>query len=108
MRAFARSLEISVVRPPVVYGPRDKELLPVLFRMARTGIRTSAPKDKRDYAYYRDQGWFESDYYYPTHLSPVKRSLGAFSDWLAAHTPMFEVARTGGEGEPSSLGTSPR
>jgi len=38
VRAFARSLEISVVRPPVVYGPRDKELLPVLFRMARTGV----------------------------------------------------------------------
>jgi hypothetical protein len=69
----------------------------MMFRMARTGIKTSAPKDKRDYAYFSEKGWFESDFYYPTRLGPLKRALGAIADWLAEHTPMFEVAQARGE-----------
>lgn len=37
-RALAGRLEATVVRPPVVYGPRDRELLPGLFRAARLGV----------------------------------------------------------------------
>ncbi len=86
---------------PAYPAPSLFELM--MFRMGRTGIETSAPKDKRDYAYYRDQGWFESDFYYPTRLGPFKKAAGAFFDWLAAHTPMFEVAHeTGGPQPPSS------
>jgi nucleoside-diphosphate-sugar epimerase len=38
VRARARRMEVVVVRPTVVYGPRDRSLLP-LFRLARRGLR---------------------------------------------------------------------
>jgi nucleoside-diphosphate-sugar epimerase len=38
VRSFATALDASIIRPPIVYGPRDKEFLPSLFRLARTGI----------------------------------------------------------------------
>jgi hypothetical protein len=64
----------------------------MMFRMSRTGIKLNVPHDKRDWAYYRDQGWFESAYYYPTHLSVMKKAIGALGDWAGAHTSMFKVA----------------
>jgi nucleoside-diphosphate-sugar epimerase len=38
VRAASRWAPASIVRPPVVYGPGDKELMPQLLRMARLGI----------------------------------------------------------------------
>jgi nucleoside-diphosphate-sugar epimerase len=38
VRSFAPDLDASIIRPPIVYGPRDKEFLPALFRMARMGV----------------------------------------------------------------------
>ena len=38
----------------------------------------------RDHVYFRDRGWFESDYYYPTRLGPFKKAAGALFDWIAA------------------------
>jgi hypothetical protein len=60
--------------------------------MGRSGIRVNAPQDKRDWAYYRDMGWFESDYYYPVHLGLIKRGLGALFDWAGANLSAFKVA----------------
>lgn len=37
LRQEARDLAWTIVRPPIVYGPRDRDLLPV-FRMARRGL----------------------------------------------------------------------
>ena len=54
--------------------------------------RSAAPRDKRDWAFYREQGWFDSAYYYPTHLGPVKRAVGAAADWAGAHMGAFKVA----------------
>jgi multimeric flavodoxin WrbA len=54
------------------------------FRMARTSMQLELPEDRRDHAYYRDHGWFRSDYYYPTHLGPLKRAAGAVFDRVAA------------------------
>ena len=53
------------------------------FRMARTSIRLELADDRPDHAYYRDHGWFDSDYYYPTRLGPLKRAAGAAFDWMA-------------------------
>ncbi|MCX5730703.1 MAG: NAD-dependent epimerase/dehydratase family protein, partial [Deltaproteobacteria bacterium] len=48
VRSFATALNASIVRPPIVYGPRDKEFLPSLFQMARTGlVLKSGTGDKR-------------------------------------------------------------
>lgn len=54
------------------------------FRMARTSIKLTLGDDNRDHTHYRDQGWFDSDYYYPTRLDPLKKAIGATFDWTAA------------------------
>jgi len=56
----------------------------MIFRMGRTGFKLSLGEDKRDHVYYRDRGWFESDYFYPTRLGPFKKAAGAVFDWVAA------------------------
>lgn len=53
----------------------------ILFRMARTGIKTLDPKFK-DYQYYKEKGWLTSDYYYPIRLNPLKKLVGKISDIL--------------------------
>ncbi len=56
------------------------------FRMARTSMRLELAEDRPDHAYYRDHGWFDSDYYYPTKLGPLKRAAGAAFDRMAARS----------------------
>ena len=56
------------------------------FRMARTSIGLELGEDSRDHAYYREHGWFDSDYYYPTRLGPLKRVAGAAFDRIAARS----------------------
>jgi len=41
-REVAADVDVTVVRPGLVYGPRDKEMLPALFRMARSGVVVKA------------------------------------------------------------------
>jgi len=55
----------------------------MMFRMGRTGIRQMLGEEYRDYTWYRDHGWFESDYFYSTRLGPFKRAAGGSFDWLA-------------------------
>ncbi|HVP67688.1 MAG TPA: NAD-dependent epimerase/dehydratase family protein [Anaeromyxobacteraceae bacterium] len=50
LRGYAGALEAAVVRPPLVYGPRDKEMLPALFRMARTGLIVKAGLGEKRYS----------------------------------------------------------
>ena len=50
LREAASALEATVVRPPLVYGPRDKEMLPALFRMARTGVVVKAGLGEKRYS----------------------------------------------------------
>jgi nucleoside-diphosphate-sugar epimerase len=47
---LAGRVEATVVRPPLVYGPRDKELLPPLFRMARAGLIVKAGFREKHYS----------------------------------------------------------
>jgi len=54
------------------------------FRMSRTSMKLTLGGDNRDYTYYRDHGWFDSDYYYTTGLGPLKVAFGATFDWMAA------------------------
>ncbi|HEY3374171.1 MAG TPA: flavodoxin family protein [Candidatus Aquicultor sp.] len=54
------------------------------FRMGRTSIRLELDDNYRDYTYYSEQGWFESDYYYPTRLGVLKRSAGSLFDLIGA------------------------
>jgi multimeric flavodoxin WrbA len=56
----------------------------MVFRMSRTSMKLMLGGDNRDYTYYRDHGWFDSDYYYATRLGPLKKTAAATFDWMAA------------------------
>jgi hypothetical protein len=53
------------------------------FRMGRSSIKQMLNENFRDYTYYRENGWFESDYYYSTQLSSLKKLIGKFFDFLS-------------------------
>jgi multimeric flavodoxin WrbA len=67
----------------------------MMFRMARTGYRLMLGENMRDHVYFRDQGWFKSDYYYPAHLGPFKKAAGALFDRAAARIFRPRDARPG-------------
>jgi dihydroflavonol-4-reductase len=50
LRSFAASLDASIVRPPIVYGPRDKEFLPSLFRLAKLGLIAKSGLKEKHYS----------------------------------------------------------
>jgi multimeric flavodoxin WrbA len=50
------------------------------FRMGRTAMRLELDERSYDYRYYRDRGWFASDYFYATRLGPLKRIAGPLFD----------------------------
>jgi hypothetical protein len=53
------------------------------FRWARTSIGLMLDDSSRDYSYYKDKGWFESDYYYPTRLGVLRKAAGSLFDSIA-------------------------
>jgi multimeric flavodoxin WrbA len=62
------------------------------FRMSRTSMKLMLDGSSRDYTHYSDKGWFDSDYYYPTHLGALKKVAGNLFDSLAG-----SMARRGNE-----------
>lgn len=86
----SRRFHAQLLRPAY---PTPSLFALMMFRMGRTGIHMYAAKDEADWAYYREHGWFESAYYYPTRLGPIKRALGGLFDWAGAHTSAFKVAQ---------------
>jgi hypothetical protein len=56
----------------------------MLFRLGRTKVRLELDDSFRDYTYYADKGWFESDYYYPTRLGVLKKGAGKLFDSISA------------------------
>jgi multimeric flavodoxin WrbA len=54
----------------------------MVFRMSRTSVRLLLDESWRDYSYYKNNGWFESAYYYPTQLNPIKKLVGNFFDFM--------------------------
>jgi hypothetical protein len=54
------------------------------FRLGRTKVRLELDDSSRDYTYYADRGWFDSDYFYPTRLGVLKKGAGKFFDWMFA------------------------
>lgn len=75
-KRFHRQLSKPPARVPTLF-----ELM--IFRMARTSMRITLDESSQDYRYYSEHGWFESDYYYPTHLGLPKRSAGSLFDLIA-------------------------
>lgn len=83
LAGLSRRLHEQLSRPPF---PTPSLLRLWAFRMARTSMRLELGEEYRDHAYYRDRGWFDSDYYYPARLGPLKRAAGAVFDRLAARS----------------------
>ena len=63
--------------------PSPSLMFLMAFRMGRTSMRKMLDESWRDYTYYRDKGWFESDYFYPVKLDPIKKLIGFIFDKLA-------------------------
>ena len=57
----------------------------MLFRMSRTSMKLMRDVGGRDYTYFTDKGWFESDYYYPTRLGPLKKAAGRLFDFVGGN-----------------------
>lgn len=85
-KRFHRELSKSDGRVPTLF-----ELM--IFRMARTSIRLTLDESWRDYTYYSQQGWFESDYYFPTHMGLLKRSAGSLLDMIYTRIYKARAAR---------------
>ena len=62
-------------------NPKPSLFRLMMFRMSRNFIQKLDPK-YRDYHYYKEQGWFESDYYFETSLGFFKRLMGRFFDFM--------------------------
>jgi multimeric flavodoxin WrbA len=55
----------------------------MIYRMSRTSMRMMLDENYLDYRYYKEKGWFHSDYYYPVKLNPVKKTMGRLFDFAA-------------------------
>lgn len=58
----------------------------MIFRMSRSSMKIMLDENFRDYTYYKEKGWFESDYYYPVKLNPLKKMFGKLFDMIGAKT----------------------
>ncbi len=68
-------------QPPVPVPTLSKLMV---FRMARTSIRLMLDETSRDFTYYREKGWFESDYFYPVRLGLFKNAAVRLFDCIAS------------------------
>ncbi len=73
----SRRFHEKLVRPALPTPPLLKLMV---FRMSRTSIRLELDDSSRDYRYYKDKDWFESDYFYPVRLGPLKKVAGGLFD----------------------------
>jgi multimeric flavodoxin WrbA len=54
------------------------------FRIGRSRVKLMLDDSSRDYVYYRDKGWFESDYYYPSRLGALRKVAGNLFDSIGS------------------------
>jgi len=75
--AHSRRFHDRLSKPPYPVPTLFKLMM---FKNARTTVRLMLDETNRDYRYYRDKGWFESDYFYPTRLNLLKKTAGKLFD----------------------------
>jgi multimeric flavodoxin WrbA len=54
------------------------------FRGGRMSVRLECDERDRDYTYYNQKGWLESDYFYPVRLGILKKAAGSLFDSMTA------------------------
>lgn len=62
--------------------PTPSLLRLMMFRMSRSAIKKMLDERYKDYRYYKENGWFESDYYHQVSLGPAKKLVGFLSDFM--------------------------
>lgn len=90
LAAQSRRLHAQLAGPSL-RAPTTFQLM--AFRMGRTCVRQTLSEGDRDYDYYRDRGWLESDYFFPIQLGPLKRAAGALFDRVFARVYRTPDAR---------------
>ena len=88
LAAHSRRFHKQLLQPPY---PAPTLFKLMAFRMARTSVRLMLNDQWRDYTYYRDNGWFESDFYYPARLNAFKKAAGSLFDYAARKWPIGNV-----------------
>ena len=79
-RALARQSQRFYERLMKPAYPVPTLLKLMAFRMGRTSVRLELDDSSRDYVYYKEKGWFKSDYFYPTRLGALKKVVGSLFD----------------------------
>ena len=79
-RQFYRKLISQNYPVPSLFGL-------MIFRMTRTGIKLLLDESNRDYTYFMENGWFNSDYYYPV-------KLGLFRKWVSNVFDLMSASKT--------------
>ena len=79
LAAQARRFHAQLQKPPY---PAPNLFGLMMFRMGRTKVRLELDETFCDYRYYQEQGWFTSDFYYPTHLGLLGKGAGKCFDAL--------------------------
>jgi len=80
VQGHSRRFHAGLSQPPYPVPALVKLLA---FRAARTSMRVMLDETSRDFTYYRDKGWFEADYFYPTRLGVLKKATGSLVDLFA-------------------------
>jgi multimeric flavodoxin WrbA len=83
-RALARQSRRFYKRLMKPAYPVPTLIMLMVFRMGRTSMRLELDERSFDYTYYRDKGWFESDYFYPTRLGVLKKGAGRLFESIQA------------------------
>ncbi len=81
LAAHSKRFHERLAHPP---DPAPTLLKLYFFRMGRTSIRLMLKETACDYRYYREKGWFDSEYFYPTRLNAFKKAAGRLFDYAAA------------------------
>lgn len=68
----------TVLNSTKAYTPSLKRL--AIFHASRTGIKLTADRKGADYNYFKEKGWYESNFYCDTKLNPAQKSFGALLD----------------------------
>jgi len=79
LERHSRRFHESLMRPDL---PAPTLIMLIGFRIGRTTMRLELDDRSFDYRYYRDKGWFDSDYFYPVRLGSLKKLAGSLFDAL--------------------------
>jgi multimeric flavodoxin WrbA len=66
----------------------------MIFRSTRSSMKYFTEALEPDKQYFKQNGWFTSDYYYQTKLNPIKRFVGGFVDIMIKRMAGKEVEST--------------